>query len=747
MKIGGMQPIHRQSWLLLAWLIVALVSKISAAGAADVVAEADRAYAEKDYEKALQLYGQALQASPDDIQAWMGKGNAHQKKDEYDDAIAAYSEVLRRDSKNKNALKERGDVYFYQKRFDEALRDVDALKALDPKNPENAIDEAWNWYGKKEYAKAFDSLERALALKGSRLKCMELQARILAATGSYLEAVELFSQLHRAKPDDAEYLRAQGSAKWKVGRFEDAARDYEQSYSCAKEDAEIVNDYAWFLATCPQAALADGAKAIPLATKACELTRWRRYSYIDTLAAAYARAGNFEKAAEYQQKAIELIPEQKKKDDFIARRDLYRKGEFYTVGVMDQEKISWSLQRSECFDVVWRTVNDQYYDTTFGGVDWVDIRNRYRLRLWAAGDNRALRQLLQSMLDELHRTHFCIVPRDMSVLSPEERGRIGYTGAEVSYVQDAVTVVRVKAGSVADKAGLKCGDIVKAVGGHSLAEIEKTMAENVASERKRRQYLWGLVQWWLSAPVGKEVVLTLEAPDGSRKEAKMTTTDFKGTWSEAMGFSPSEPMEFETVRSENGVVYLRFNLFALPALEEFKRCVKTLSASNGLIIDLRRNLGGVTVMAPGMMGRLTDKETSLGTMRRRDGVETFVAYPQERAFLGPVAILVDAASASTSEILAAGMQESRRGRVFGEATAGAALPSLFRKLPTGDMLQYAVADIKTPKGILIEGNGVEPDETVVMTRADCIAGTDPVRAAAEKWIAAQLASPRKEAVR
>jgi len=53
------------------------------------------------------------------------------------------------------------------------------------------------------------------------------------------------------------------------------------------------------------------------------------------------------------------------------------------------------------------------------------------------------------------------------------------------------------------------------------------------------------------------------------------------------------------------------------------------------------------------------------------------------------------------------------------------------------MLQYAVADIKTPHGMLIEGNGVTPDELVVVRRADCAAGRDPVREAAEHWLATQ----------
>ncbi|HEY6330993.1 MAG TPA: S41 family peptidase, partial [Blastocatellia bacterium] len=66
-----------------------------------------------------------------------------------------------------------------------------------------------------------------------------------------------------------------------------------------------------------------------------------------------------------------------------------------------------------------------------------------------------------------------------------------------------------------------------------------------------------------------------------------------------------------------------------------------------------------------------------------------------------------------------------RAVVVGQKSAGAALPSIIQKLPTGALFQYAIADFKTPKGILIEGRGVIPDVPVKLTRAALLAGTDP----------------------
>jgi carboxyl-terminal processing protease len=152
------------------------------------------------------------------------------------------------------------------------------------------------------------------------------------------------------------------------------------------------------------------------------------------------------------------------------------------------------------------------------------------------------------------------------------------------------------------------------------------------------------------------------------------------------------------------------------------------------VIDLRGNPGGVALVASGIAGCLTAAEFSLGTMHLRKGHIGFEVAPQSRAFLGPIAVLIDSGSASTSEIFAAGLQEAKRARVFGETSAGQALPSSFKTLPTGDLFQFAIADLKTPGGQLLEGRGVSPDEQVPCTQADLSAGRDPVLAAAHRWI-------------
>ena len=112
----------------------------------------------------------------------------------------------------------------------------------------------------------------------------------------------------------------------------------------------------------------------------------------------------------------------------------------------------------------------------------------------------------------------------------------------------------------------------------------------------------------------------------------------------------------------------------------------------------------------------------------------FVINPRLEPFQGRLAILVDGASASTSEILAGGMKDLHRARIFGTRTAAAALPSVIMSLPNGDGFQYAMADYVSESGARLEGIGVIPDVEVKQTREALLKGQDRVLDAAVDWI-------------
>jgi len=99
-----------------------------------------------------------------------------------------------------------------------------------------------------------------------------------------------------------------------------------------QKESFILNQLAWLQATSPVAEFRDGKNAIKYATKACELTNWKNLHYLDTLAASYAEAGNFESAVKWQKEAMKLLSEKHPsnwKTDSESRLNLYLSGKPY----------------------------------------------------------------------------------------------------------------------------------------------------------------------------------------------------------------------------------------------------------------------------------------------------------------------------------------------------------------------------------------------------------------------------------
>jgi carboxyl-terminal processing protease len=195
-----------------------------------------------------------------------------------------------------------------------------------------------------------------------------------------------------------------------------------------------------------------------------------------------------------------------------------------------------------------------------------------------------------------------------------------------------------------------------------------------------------------------------------------------------------------TRKVDKTIGYFHLSAFFDPVavMKALESAVKDNVKADGFILDLRGNPGGIGGMALGFGGFFVDKaDQKLGSMSTRDGTLNFILYPRSEPYTGPLAILVDGMTASTSEILAGGLQDLKRARIFGSRTMGAALPSQFIPLPNGDRFQYAFANYVSAGGKALEGNGVMPDEDVRLTRAALLAGQDPVLDVAVRWIRSQ----------
>jgi serine/threonine-protein kinase len=153
----------------------------------------------------------------------------------------------------------------------------------------------------------------------------------------YDNAIADYTEALRLKPA----MGGAGSGQpihWKRGQCYRAKRMWKEAAADFAEGAErdpdypnVLNEWAWQLATCPDPKYRDGKKAVELADRLRERTQGRWASVPDTLAAALAEAGRFAEAVEWQKKAIGLLDpkatDQRRSMD--ARRKLYEAGKPY----------------------------------------------------------------------------------------------------------------------------------------------------------------------------------------------------------------------------------------------------------------------------------------------------------------------------------------------------------------------------------------------------------------------------------
>jgi carboxyl-terminal processing protease len=389
----------------------------------------------------------------------------------------------------------------------------------------------------------------------------------------------------------------------------------------------------------------------------------------------------------------------------------------------------------EVFQFVWEEVRRSHYDPKLGGVDWDAVRETYAPKAQAAESDAAFYAVLNEMLGELKQSHFGVIPPGAFVAQEEARRRIsdGEVGVSVQLVAGKPLIVRVRDGSPAARMGIPTGAELLAIDDTPAEAILQRIRARNLPEVEERFEAYLAFRAYLSGRVGSEVALRYRDLDGVERTAVLTRQAATGERVQ-FGFLPELRVRVESRILPGNIGYLAFNAFMPPVMRELPSRLRELKDTRGLIIDLRENIGGIGLMAGGVAGYLLPRETPLGVMRLRDGTFGIVAYPQQLHYTKPVVVLVDEFTVSTAEILAAGLQETKRAVVVGRSTPGKALPSKIVALPHGGYLQCVLADYETAGKRRLEGAGVQPDIAVDLTREAFRTARDPVLQRAMEYL-------------
>src|SRR5277367_3497299 len=398
-----------------------------------------------------------------------------------------------------------------------------------------------------------------------------------------------------------------------------------------------------------------------------------------------------------------------------------------------------SKDREEVFEKVWKDIDEHYYDPEFGGVKWQEIHQRYLPLVQAAKDDKDFYSIVDRMTAELHDAH-------TRFSSPEQwENRKKHQGVSIGfragYVEDKVVVLDVFADSNAAHAGIEPGMTVTALDGRpiadQLAESSKKVLPSSTERVTRLRVLGNAFAGALDTPFGA----SLERADGSVLDVKFAR--------QTLSTAPV----VTAAKLTSGFGYIRFDEFHPSLVKDFKTAVENLRRTQGMILDLRRNRGGVGATLEAMAGLFFDNKTLFErrmsrkqvTASERDGHHTeehevFVGKNGGQIFSAPVVILVSEYSASATEVFAAGMQDSGRAKLVGSPSCGCVLGITHdRVMKGGGVLEISEILWFSPKGRKLEGEGVIPDKIVVPTIGSLQEKHDLVLAAGETILRQRMA--------
>ncbi len=313
----------------------------------------------------------------------------------------------------------------------------------------------------------------------------------------------------------------------------------------------------------------------------------------------------------------------------------------------------------------------------------------------AAGYDGLARNAIHGMVESLDPHSEYLESQDNAELEEDLTGEFGGVGIEVEVREGAIVVVTPIAGTPGDRAGIRRGDEIRSIDGQAVEA--NPMMETIVDRLRGKPHT--------------SVKLGLYRPS-SRQQLSLTLI--------------REVIKVESVTGvtvlDEDIGYLRLTEFSEHTGEQFDKAVDRLLKQNigGLIIDLRNNPGGLLDAAVDVAEPFFRKgELIVYTQGRKPGDrEDYRAESEGEPLNLPVAVLINAGTASAAEIVTGALKDTGRAVVIGERSFGKGSVQSIFKLKNGEGLRLTTAKYYTPSGISIHEKGIAPQVEVVMSAAD-----------------------------
>ncbi len=294
---------------------------------------------------------------------------------------------------------------------------------------------------------------------------------------------------------------------------------------------------------------------------------------------------------------------------------------------------------------------------------------------------------IKGMVGELDPHSAFLTPDMFREMQVETKGEFGGLGIEITIRNGKLTVVSPIEGTPAYKAGVKAGDVIIKIDGKSTEGI--TLMEAVKK---------------LRGPKGTKVTITI-VREGLEKPLDITIT---------RDIIKIKSVVYRMENPKAKVGYVRIRAFRERAARNLKKAIEDLKSKGmrALVIDLRNDPGGLLTQAVKVSDLLLPKGKLIVYTKGRTKEDQMRFVSQEKPVLPPtfpMVVLVNAGSASASEIVSGALQDWHRAVIMGERTFGKGSVQTIFPLSDGSALKLTTAEYYTPKGRSIQEEGIIPD--------------------------------------